>query len=93
MSTEPVTRPPRKMDERYERVTLAEITTPVNGSQCRVNYWWHVTDDDCVLFFKYRGGATPQCNQDKAVLDFCQLEGTRPVQIPVAYIPARYDRG
>jgi hypothetical protein len=73
----------------FTKVPVAKLTTPRNGLECRVNYWWAVTDDDCVLYYK---GHSPQCNSDIRVVEHIAQSiplTTRPMLLPVAYLEPR----
>jgi hypothetical protein len=80
----------------YRKVPLAELTEPPHGRTVQVirDYWWRVTDDDCVLFYtrgmrRYYG--SPQCNQNRAIAAKVG-EGLYPWpttvrQIPIVFVP------
>ncbi len=53
----------------FRKVPIKKLTAipEKNGFyELRKNYYWVVTEDDCVLFYK---GSSPQCNSSKAVVD------------------------
>jgi hypothetical protein len=56
-------------DSDFKKVPITKLTAiPENNGfyELRKNYYWVVTEDDCVLFYK---GSSPQCNSSKAVVD------------------------
>jgi hypothetical protein len=87
-------RPPRPLTEKYRRVPIAELTEPTDG-YVRVirNAWWHVTENDEVLFYQVRSRGVsfdaPQCNRVKNVVDMLPIEGCTSRQIPIVYLPHR----
>ena len=53
----------------FKKVPILKLTAvpEKNGFyELRKNFYWVVTEDDCVLFYR---GSAPQCNASKAVVD------------------------
>jgi hypothetical protein len=82
-----VEREPRQIDSRYIRMPVRELTTPHEGRKCMLDRWWHVTENDEVLF--YKGYYSPQCNSDKSVVEHLTIAGCHAVFLSVAYVPHR----
>lgn len=83
-------REPRPLTDNYRRVPIARLTEPRQGlMQIYKDYWWFVTADLEVLFYRPRRSSygSPQCNSNKSVLDYMPIEGCTPRQIPFIYIP------
>jgi hypothetical protein len=84
-------------ESHYRKVPLADLTDPPHGRTVQVlrDYWWRVTEDDCLVFYtrgirRYFGA--PQCNQSEAITRKVG-EGLYPWptevrQIPLVFIPA-----
>lgn len=81
-----VIREPRKLDERYIRVPIAEISTPKSGRICYGPSWWHVTANDEVLFWRKKW-RSPQCNSQREVVLYMPIEGCEPRYLEMVYLP------
>lgn len=74
---------------KFNRVPIADITTPKAGRLCYPESWWVVTPEREVLFYtKHKDHASPQCNTNKAVADHlarnypnCTVE-----QLPIVFL-------
>lgn len=87
--------------QHFIEVPVSEFTKPRTGMfNVFVDYWWEVTKDDCLLFF--RGGykrsdlyTSPQCNKDERIArslseKFRGLPFEIEVkQIPIVYVPIK----
>lgn len=85
---------PRPITDKFRRVPIAELTEPKDGYMRIIrNCWWHVTENDEVLFYCSRARGiyfeSPQCNRDKSVVDHLPIEGCTPRLIPIIYVPHR----
>jgi len=94
LSAEIVTRPPRPITERFRRVPIAQLTCAPDGyARIMRNYWWHVTENEEVLFYGVRARGvhwdSPQCNRDRRIIEHLPIEGCTPRLIPIAYVPHR----
>jgi hypothetical protein len=83
--------PRRTVDaSRFKKVPLAEITSPEKPGPLwpYKDYWWKVTEDDCVLIYTHRGANSPQCNTNRAIVErvLCPEIPTRAVFLPWAYL-------
>ena len=58
---------------------------------CYVDRWWHVTEDDCILFYN---GFSPQCNSHKSIIERSPIKGARPVFLSRVVVPMKtyYDQ-
>ena len=75
------------MKERYVRYPLAELILPRSGFlKCFIDYWWAVTEDDQVLFYRKKFHS-PQCNSNKTIVERLCPRGTVPRFVPVAFLP------
>lgn len=73
---------------QYTKVPISKITDPIGKDVVQLyhNYWWSVTDDNCVLFFR---GKTPQCNMSKNICERITKQfhpECKVKQIPLAYV-------
>ena len=75
-------------DPRWHKVPLTQIISiPESGGifNCYTNFYWAVTPDDEVLFFR-RPFTSPQCNRNKMIVEKCAPAGCRVEFIERAFI-------
>jgi hypothetical protein len=81
-------------DGKLRRVPMTDLTTPTTGMfSVYVGYWWPVTDDDCLLFYRptrRSGYGSPQCNSDRRIAE--KVSGIYPMpttlqQVPIVFVP------
>lgn len=84
--------------EHFRKVPMAEATEPRSGSvEVYRDYWWFVTEDDCLLFYtrgirRYFG--SPQCNSQEGTARVLNDRSGYPMpttvqQIPLVFVPHR----
>ena len=75
------------MNEWFKKVKVEDLTNSrlYDVVQLYHDYWWVVTEDNCVLFYR---GNSPQCNPNKELCESflrkhpeCHCE-----QIPLAFV-------
>lgn len=80
---------------RFKKVPVAEIISPEKKGPLwpYKDYWWAVTEDDCVLIYMHRGANSPQCNTNRAIVERVLHAGmpTTPKFLPWAYLPFSID--
>jgi len=72
-----------KIDNRFTKIPLSELTTPKNGHVVITNSFWVVVDGNA---FTFRGA--PQCNASKEVAEKVYPDYDY-VFLDVAYLPNR----
>ena len=52
----------------FKKVKIDKLSHPKRNGLYKLyyNFYWAVTDDDCVIF--YRKSNTPQCNQNEKIM-------------------------
>jgi len=82
--------------EHFQQVPIAELTAPKSGIfHVRVNEFWAVTDDNCLLFYTGRGKkrrhyTSPQCNSNEDIARKVSESYDFPVtvkQLAIVYVP------
>jgi hypothetical protein len=59
------------MIDILKKIPVSEITSSKKTGFLRVykDYWWAVTEDDCVLIYIHHGSNTPQCNINRQIAE------------------------
>lgn len=59
------------LEDNFKKVKINDLTVPnKNGVfKCMHNFYWAVTDDDCVLFYR---NVTPQANTNISIMESFQ---------------------
>lgn len=96
MTAETMIRQPRPLTEKYRRVPILDLVEPKDGYMRVIkDSWWHVTDNNEVLFYQVRERGlhwnSPQCNRDKRIVESLPIEGCTPLQIPIVFVPYRWE--
>lgn len=78
------------ISDNFTRISIDELTTPKDGRVVITDNWWSITPENEALFYTKNGANTPQCNKHKAIIErFNGSVITRPLFIPIAFVPSR----
>ena len=80
------------VDKNLIAIPIEGITKPLTGRVATVDHWWLEKDGHV---YKTKRGNSYQCNRDRRIVDMVyekliKESGFTALQIPVAYVEARY---
>lgn len=78
---------------KYTKVPLSELTTPVSYRMVLANHYWLVLDE-CVLFYKPHARShelgSPQANRDPRLMESLVRTNWKDVSVEICLIPAAF---